>query len=877
MTDQVPARAGWAIWSKRPGTRDDFSVLAASAGPLSTGEFAQLLAHFAPGNASAEPDTPASLPWVTLSRFAISDELYLGISVQTPTEDRDGTGRPISRTSYYCVSYRELARIPVSYQGLYAAVTGRAPLPYGDGGLIPLAVPRLDPADLARAVREFGESTVAAAAALLLGGPITITGPGFPDLRSRLRFYDAVAALLPYGYRSYLTAATWSDTGAGDRFRIVFANRARDEASRMPWGTSPRLPADGPAPSYLGYLERVLDRSAGGDSRLEQLIGYLAHESEPRKFEEPAHALASLHGFLLPVIVSEGKGSRADIRRIFATGRVRELAAPRQEQLLRQLISLADSQDLEMISQWYDEIAAANPGKLLADVAMACRGQLWTVGSTGLTRDYLRFMNPRGRTDELLARLVARPESGTDPSAGLDAVGGLLAEFVINPPADAASYPLTQQALALNAAAGAALVASLAASSPLGGRSLDHAVGWLEPVADRVVRPFVSLFGDAFGSAPEAIDAAALYELSRDGDHISVRYLLRAASYQRRLYLVQPGLACWLASGHMERGTISGQASQYWRDVAMELTPANLDEAAWLDLVLLITHNKPRTLLSGTFGQPQFSQRLAAAWRELAAEVRRRGGGGVVDELLENSLITFLEQVPWRADRAQAAAVRELAASLTADAPRPRLMALVHDARELLRQMPPGATPAQISQACVWAYREGLTFAQAGEALAGSRAVSTGMLAAAVLEELQRAFAAADAGTASYTWGCEFAKMFVRGDFGEQVTRDFPRFAAVRCSEQIYYRIQVLGVIAGSAAPDMPPAIGADLADYLDRSGSVLDEVVRNARKTLRGGIAGRFFGGGKGGHGGEAAQSGPEAQDSQDASHGGGGQGGQA
>ena len=49
MTDLVSVDAGWAIRSKEPGTRADYAVLAASAGPLSEREFASVLIHFAVG------------------------------------------------------------------------------------------------------------------------------------------------------------------------------------------------------------------------------------------------------------------------------------------------------------------------------------------------------------------------------------------------------------------------------------------------------------------------------------------------------------------------------------------------------------------------------------------------------------------------------------------------------------------------------------------------------------------------------------------------------------------------------------------------------------------------------------------------------------
>src|SRR5260370_11343240 len=244
MSDPGPVNAGWAIWSKHPGSRDDYSVLASSTGPLSTAEFTRVLNHFAPGSPPAESGTPASLPWVMLSRVGVADQTALGASLQVPTDYVDGTGRPVSRTSYICVPYEEVARAPVSYRGLSSALR-TAQLPCQDSALVPLTIPRLDPGELAHDVMRFGPVAVATTAALLLSGPVTITGPEFPDTETRLRFLDAVAALLPYGYRTSYTAATWSDTAAtGQRFRIVLALRARDDASRVTWRAA--APAPGP-------------------------------------------------------------------------------------------------------------------------------------------------------------------------------------------------------------------------------------------------------------------------------------------------------------------------------------------------------------------------------------------------------------------------------------------------------------------------------------------------------------------------------------------------------------------------------------------------------------------------------------------------------
>ena len=79
-----------------------------------------------------------------------------------------------------------------------------------DGDPVPLTLPSLDPHELTHSISEFGELAVATTAALLLSGPVSIIGAGASTLEERLRFIDAVAALLPYGCRTGYSAATWS-------------------------------------------------------------------------------------------------------------------------------------------------------------------------------------------------------------------------------------------------------------------------------------------------------------------------------------------------------------------------------------------------------------------------------------------------------------------------------------------------------------------------------------------------------------------------------------------------------------------------------------------------------------------------------------------
>lgn len=850
MTDR-PVTAGWAVRSKEPGTRDDYSVLACSDGPLSKSEFAKLLDHFAPGSPSAEAGTPASLPWVTLSRVGVAKELYLGISVQTATSDKDAVGRPISRTAYFCVPYAPLAGNPVSYQDLYAAVADPELLARAGRNVVPLAVPPLDSAALAQAVRDgFGDpALVTRTAAMLLGGPVTVTGPKFPGLADRLRFFDAVIALLPYGYRAYLTAATWSDTGAGDRFRLVFANRARDDASRVRWGTPPPPPEAGPAVGYLDYLDRALQ----GEGRLESLIAYLARDTEACKFEEPGRAVDRIHDFFRPVVVAERMGAGAtrlsDVRRVFTDGRVLEVPAASRPELLARLIRGADQQDMGLVIRWYDEVSGGDPGALLTDVAVACRSRLWSSGSTGLAREYLHLMMLRGLTDELLARLVARPEDGIDPVPGLDALGQLLADLVIASSAGPGSFPRTKQAVARHLAAGAALLACLAAGQP-DSRLLELAAEWLEPVADQVVAPFVALLGDGFGNEPKAVAEAAgiavIRRLDRHGDRASVRYLLRAASYRKRLHLVLPAFAGWLVAGCDEA---TEQDIRYWGEVVHELTPATAEEAAWLDLVALLTGSDPRALLSGRYPQPQFSQRLAQAWQELAA--MPGPPRDAADALAEAALTAFLERAPWRADQAQVTAVGHLVQALTRKRPRPRLLAVALDPGQTLRQMPPGAPPEEIARACARAHAGGLKIRQVIEALSQSGAITSAGQAAELIEHLYRELSAAAAGVDAYSWPMELAGAMARDAAGRPHTADFPQRAAARYSEEILFRIRLLKTVARHTPPDAPPAIDASVLEYLEGDSYELDELLKEARKRQsRASHKGLMRGGGRSGEG---------------------------
>jgi hypothetical protein len=346
------------------------------------------------------------------------------------------------------------------------------------------------------------------------------------------------------------------------------------------------------------------------------------------------------------------------------------------------------------------------------------------------------------------------------------------------------------------------------------------------------------LLGDAFGATPEAVDTAVISRLDGHGNHASVRYLLRAANYRRRLYLVLPAFAGWLVTG---RGDAAGPDTGYWGDAVRELTSATTDEAAWLDLVLLVTGNEPRGLLSGRQSQPQFSRQLARAWQELAAAAGTESAA--VDELAESALTAFLQRAPWRADRMQAAAVRALVQALTAQGARPGLLEVTLDPLQILRQLPPGASPGEIAQVCVRAHAERIAIPQIVEALAQSGAVTSTQQALWLVERVHTELATAGAWDESFAWPLDLAAALAAGGIGRVHPADFASRAVIRNSEEMLYRIRLLGTLARSASPDAPPPIDARLLEYLESSRQELDDIVKEARKRQpRSGFTGKLL-----------------------------------
>ena len=575
----------------------------------------------------------------------------------------------------------------------------------------------------------------------------------------------------------------------------------------------------------------MADGPAADVTELTRLIGYLSRDVTPRKFEQPEQAVVCLEEFFRANVVGEsidaGTATPAAIRLVFARGQDGEMPASRLRAAFELLIAAGDAQDWKLIEQRFGAIAGHDAAGLLTAIARPCRRLLWSTASgpgprlpesPGALRPHRRTAGP--------APGLAQVGDGAGP--GLDAAAALLADYVIASPA---SYPKTQQALARNVAAGPALLAHLCAARKT--EALGAAVEWLEPVLDRILPPFNAVLGQAVGGgagvAPEPVGPDALAELDRDGGQHSVRYLLRAASCLRRLSLVLPGLTPVLTWQALQSGSLD---ARFWAEVAMELTPADAADGAWLNLVLLATGNDPRSLFAGTFRQREFNRDLVAAWQQVISQLQYRSDlGQAADGLLTDALIGFLGRHHWRSDQARAAAVADLTGLLTADGARPQLKAAVLDPIEALRQLPRQATVAQIAQTCARAYAGGLAAEQAGAALAKSGAVASGQRAADVLEQLHRELSA-DRSERCYSWQWQLATVFANGALGPEVAAGLPPCLVWNAKAEIAHHLNLLNIAAKGNVEGAPPAMSDADVEYLGSLHGVLQDILNDPQTS---------------------------------------------
>ncbi len=276
MSRGVRVSVEWARFGKGDG--DSLRVLECSrGGDFSAREFAAVFDRFHAG-------TPSVLPQVTIAWAGKGQEARVVLVIHEESDRPDSVGRVGVDARMFAVRYADLARGPVSYGDLYEAFFGLI-LPYG-GGPIEVELPVLDPGPVADRLTEEAMST---AALLLAGRAVCVLGGDDLPLRLRLRYLDDVAALLPYGMRARLSAATWTSSTARHRIRLSFGQAEQDAAWNVIWERLALIPYE--AETARKYLELLASYERRG-----ALVATLAAATEPLDFSQAEAALAALDG-----------------------------------------------------------------------------------------------------------------------------------------------------------------------------------------------------------------------------------------------------------------------------------------------------------------------------------------------------------------------------------------------------------------------------------------------------------------------------------------------------------------------------------------------------------------------------------------------------
>ena len=860
MAGELIVRAGWALWSKQAGTSSDYSVIASSRESFDKAAFTEIITRFAVGTPDSTATGPGALPWVTLSWVGVDATLHLGIAVTDRTDQVDGVGRPITQTSYYCVPYAPLAaaaakhKAPVSYAALLTAVAER-PLPPRDDGPITLKLEPVSTERLASLIHGFGEHAVASTSALLLSGPVGVIGADGASLRERLDFIDAAASLLPHGYRTKFSAATWSQGGTRQRVRLTFGAYPREDGATVAWrrGADPASIRDA-ARVYYEQVTRLAGGSAGAIS-LPDVIGHLGADVEPRRFEQPQDAIDSLNQLdqpfrVLRAVRDRTGASLADLRQVFMHGRARELPAEADRAaLLAELADRGDAGDWPQLRQEISTLRGADDGVRI--LAAFGRRMLWAAvpPDAGLTRACLRLASDLGAEDAVLAEFIRLPDKAADLTAGLRESAGLLADTVLLPRPGGRDYQRTRDLLASDPRTAAEYVAALAR----GGRSVSL-LRWLDPQGTSV---FSRTFGAVLGSDERRVSEPDLAALG-DAGAGCVRLLLQVASDCRHLDKVLPGLTNWLA-GHSELG--KGE-QDYWAKHLAVLETRDPRSQAWLDTALLMLGGLPSRLPpSQRKAAADYGTDMAGIWTGLSRTYPRFDA-----EACARSLARYFGERPWAATAEQALAVTELARRLSQFDPRRVLettvaatLAATPGARgwkfaqewlalaaasgpqavrerllDSLAAAPPGAGPGHLAGLCVSACGEGIDPAMALGLLAKSGALTGAAQAGQLLSALQRQFEAAGIDEETMqAWLFPCAELIAGGEFGAELGRELRPLVSDWVRRDLWLELRLLSIFAEDARERQYVWTEAEREDLAAIAGEI-ESMLRKARKFPR-------------------------------------------
>ncbi|MEV6653625.1 hypothetical protein [Streptomyces sp. NPDC051219] len=272
-------RAHWAVLSKPPADGGDYRILTCSGGPSAYEAFEDLVRETlfgTPPQWTAGGSPGEGLPWISFGAFGDGEVSTRHVSVSVtdwsgPVESYwDSSGRRTASTRYFVLPYEDLARQGIGLTGLWNAVRpvelppveGERPLALGvESDPLPVVAEFVD--------EELGFGWAAATAAVALETPLSLVSRSSRFALTRLATIDAVAWLLPYGYRAALTASTWAPEPGARTPWLCYTHASAPSRIRVHEGVAPE-PRSRAARAHLARV-RLLRQELGTLGTLREL------------------------------------------------------------------------------------------------------------------------------------------------------------------------------------------------------------------------------------------------------------------------------------------------------------------------------------------------------------------------------------------------------------------------------------------------------------------------------------------------------------------------------------------------------------------------------------------------------------------------------
>ncbi|MER8072669.1 hypothetical protein ABTZ59_30745 [Streptomyces sp. NPDC094034] len=322
-----PVRAAWSLQGKAPG-QVAYDVQAGNVDPRIAQKYFWDASTETPR--PDRPHAPDALPWVAFLGGTESGGPVTGLVETIWSGGRDATGRISYAARLLLLDWQPTSGAGLTWSSLYnaaldaewPAMDADAPYPPHPPHIVLDAAPA-DVAQLARYIDQNIQFEWAArsAALLLEGRHVVITlSPEHAGLHAvtRVAVLDGICALLPYGSRAWLSAATWAGHGADHELRLTFALRPRgNQCHAVLAGQPPQEPGSREGRAYLAELLR-LRRKMGIETLLTHLLSHRAPLS-PLDAEQALRHLRDLD--LRSVVLADidrGTGQPADVVRLLS-------------------------------------------------------------------------------------------------------------------------------------------------------------------------------------------------------------------------------------------------------------------------------------------------------------------------------------------------------------------------------------------------------------------------------------------------------------------------------------------------------------------------------------------------------------------------------